>query len=75
MNFHRICYKLKEIPGNLKHHYQRSKFGYSYQDLWSIHDWFMTIIPQMLADYKKNLHGCPAQFINREDGTEYQDVE
>ena len=75
MNIYRIYYKIKEFPSDIKHFYQRAKKGYSYQDVWSIHDWFMKIVPKMLTDMKKNLHGCPAQFTNNEDGTEFQDVE
>ncbi|MCL2738756.1 MAG: hypothetical protein FWE30_04845 [Bacteroidales bacterium] len=72
---YRIFYKIKEFPQDVKHIYQRARKGYSYRDLWSIDYWFMEIMPKMLTDFKKNLHGCPAQFTNREDGTEYQDVE
>ena len=75
MNIHRIFYKIKELPQDIKHIYQRARKGYSYRDLWSIDYWFMEIMPKMLTDFKKNLHGCPAQFVNREDGTKYQDVE
>lgn len=35
----------------LKHAKQRIKKGYSYQDLWSIYDWFFTLIPQMLEEF------------------------
>jgi hypothetical protein len=75
MNFYRIYYKIKEIPNTLKHLYQRAVYGYSYQDLWSIEHWFMEMMPKMLRDFKKNLHGCPAHFTVREDGTEYQSFE
>ena len=75
MNIYRIFYKIKEFPSHIKHVYQRAKKGYSYIDVWNIYSWFMEIMPKMLADYKKNLHGCPSQFTNNEDGTEYQDVE
>ena len=75
MNLHRIYYKIKEFPQDVKHVYQRARKGYSYRDVWSIDYWFMRIMPKMLVDLKKNLHGCPAQFTTREDGTEYQDVD
>ena len=74
MNIYRIFYKIKEFPQNIKHIYQRAKKGYSYRDLWSIDHWFMEIMPEMLTEFKKNLHGCPAQFTTV-DGTQYQDVE
>jgi len=75
MNIYRIFYKIKEFPQNVKHVYQRARKGYSYRDLWSIDYWFTEIMPKMLTDFKNNLRGCPAEFTNREDGTEYQDVE
>jgi hypothetical protein len=75
MNLYRFFYKIKEFPRDLKHWYQRAKKGYSYRDLWSIDYWFMEIMPKMLADFKKNLHGCPSQFTTHADGTKYQDVD
>ena len=75
MNIYRIFDKIKYFPQDVKHVYQRVRKGYSYRDVWSIDYWFMEIMPKMLADLKKDLHGCPAQFTTREDGTEYQDVD
>ena len=63
---HRILYKIKEIPSDIKHIYQRAKKGYSYRDVWSIDSWFMEIMPEMLADLKKNKQGCPMQFIDED---------
>ncbi|MCL2649488.1 MAG: hypothetical protein FWD60_00495 [Candidatus Azobacteroides sp.] len=75
MNLYRIFYKIKEFPRDVKHIYQRARKGYSYRDLWSIDYWFMEIMPKMLTDFKKNLHGCPAQFTTNDDGTQHQDIE
>ena len=75
MNIYRIIDKIKDFPRDLKHLYQRAKKGYSYRDLWSIDYWFMEIMPKMLTDFKKNLHGCPAQFTTTDDDTQNQDVE
>ena len=75
MNIYRIFDKIKEFPQDVKHICQRARKGYSYRDLWSIDYWFMEIMPKMLTDFRKNLHGCPTQFINREDGTEDQNFE
>ena len=75
MNIYRIFDKIKEFPQDVKHIYQRARKGYSYRDLWSIDYWFMEIMPKMLTDFKKNLHGCPAQFTTNDDGMQYQDVE
>jgi len=75
MNLYRIFDKIKEFPQDIKHRYQRAKKGYSYRDLWSIDYWFMEIMPEMLTEFKKNLHGCPAQFTTNDDGAQYQDVE
>jgi len=75
MNIYRIFDKIKYFPQDVKHVYQRARKGYSFRDLWSIDYWFMEMMPKMLTDFKKNLHGCPAQFTTREDRTEYQDVD
>ena len=75
MNLYRIFDKIKEFPQDVKHRCQRAKKGYSFRDLWSIDYWFMEIMPEMLTEFKKNLHGCPAQFTTNDDGTQYQDVE
>ena len=46
-------------PSNFKHWYQRARYGYSYQDCWGI-DWHLAnIIPKMIRDMKKNIHGHP----------------
>jgi len=47
-------------PSNLKHWYQRARYGYSYRDCWSI-DWYLAdIIPKMINQLKENLHGVPS---------------
>ena len=70
MNIYRIYYRIKEIPSDIKHFYQRAKKGYSYQDVWSIHSWFEEVVPKMLAELKNNKRGCPVEFTHNEDGTE-----
>lgn len=39
--------------------WQRIHKGYCYKDLWSIHDWFLQTIPEMLSEYKENRIGSP----------------
>ena len=52
-------------PGALKHYYQRARYGYSYQDCWSI-DWHLSnIIPKMLKQMKGNLNGCPSEIAEK----------
>lgn len=70
MNVYQFFEKIRDIPRDIKHCYQRAKKGYSYRDVWSIDSWFMEIMPQMLTDLKNNKHGCPMQFTHNEDGTE-----
>ena len=72
MNIHRIFYKIKEFPQDVKHVYQRARKGYSYRDVWSIDYWFMEIMPKMLEDLKKSKHGCPAQFIKSDDDEDFE---
>ena len=55
-------------PSNFKHWYQRARYGYSYRDVWSI-DWYLAdIIPKMIRDMKKDLHGCPGDIIDNWGG-------
>jgi len=72
MNIHRIFYKIKEFPQDIKHIYQRARKGYSYRDLWNIDYWFMEIMPEMLTDLKKNNRGCPMQFIDGESDADFE---
>ena len=36
---------------------QRITKGYCEKDLWSIRDWFLDVVPDMLEEYKKSHHG------------------
>lgn len=38
---------------------QRIRYGYCYKDLWSIDDWFLSVMPDMLQEYKENRNGSP----------------
>ena len=52
-------------PGTIKHYYQRASQGYSYQDCWSI-DWYLAdIIPKMINQLKKNIHGVPGDIADK----------
>lgn len=51
------------IPGlffrDLKCCCQRIRRGYCYKDLWSIDEWFLSVMPDMLQEYKENRNGSP----------------
>lgn len=64
--FHNIP---KEIFRDLKCCVQRIKKGFCYRDIWSIDDWFLNVIPDMLDELKNTRHGTPAKFF-RNDGDE-----
>lgn len=38
---------------------QRARRGFSDQDLWDMNHWFLTLMPKMLSEYKKQKQGCP----------------
>lgn len=38
---------------------QRITKGYCGKDLWSIRDWFLDVVPDMLEEYKKSRNGSP----------------
>ena len=61
MSIYHIINKIKEFPQDIKHAYQRARKGYSFRDLWSIDDWFMEMMPNMLTDYKEKLQRMNAE--------------
>ena len=52
-----------KIPGvifdNVRYSWQRITKGYCDKDLWSIDYWFMSIVPDMLQQFKNTKHGSP----------------
>ena len=58
---------------NLKAAYQRVTRGFAYRDLFSIDSWFLDIFPEMLKEFRKNLHSYPGdnEFPTFESWVEY----
>ena len=56
--------KLKDLFYNVKYKIQRMKKGYTDEDIWNMHVWFIKIIPKMLEEFCNDLIGCPC---NSED--------
>ena len=54
-----LRYRVKELFSSLKWKIQRFKRGYADVDVWDFETWFLDIIPKMLTQLKKQLHGCP----------------
>ena len=54
-----LRYRVKELSSSLKWKVQRFKRGYADVDVWDFESWFLDIIPKMLTQLKKQLHGCP----------------
>lgn len=44
---------------DLKYCGQRIRRGYCDEDLFSLHDWFLSVVPDMLQQYKDTRHGSP----------------
>lgn len=65
----------KEIFRDLKCCVQRIKRGFCYRDIWSIDDWFLSVIPDMLDELKNTQHGFPTRFLknNGSDTDEERD--
>lgn len=55
---------LKDFLLSWKWTRQRVKKGYCDRDLYSVSDWFLEVIPNMLVEIKKNKHGIPAAIFN-----------
>ena len=47
--------------------YQRLRYGYCYRDTWSIDQWFLTVVPNMIHDLRINSHGYPGSFEGLEE--------
>ena len=58
---------------NLKAAYQRVTRGFAYRDLYSIDNWFLDIMPEMLKEFRENLHSYPGdnEFPTFESWTAY----
>lgn len=58
---------------NIKAAYQRITRGFAYHDLYSIDNWFLDIMPEMLKKFRENLHSYPgdSEFPTFESWTEY----
>lgn len=50
---------IKNFIADLKCFYQRGTKGYCFRDLWDIDTWFLTIMPEMLAEFKDKKQGYP----------------
>lgn len=68
-----------------KKYYQRAKKGYSYEDLWSINNYFQTTFANMIDDFEKEKIGSPIcefkevdlfdkEFINKVSEEIYQEI-
>lgn len=61
----------------LKYARQRAERGFCDRDLWNIDHWFLTLMPEMLKEYKKKRHGSPGclgENYTNEDGTLVNDT-
>lgn len=52
---------------DLKCAWERARKGYCFRDLWNIDLWFIQLMPQMLQEFKKNMHGYPTCFETSEE--------
>lgn len=59
--------KLKLCKEDIICIYQRLRYGYCYRDTWSIDHWFVTVVPNMLYDLRRNCHGYPGCFEGPEE--------
>ena len=50
---------IKRYGRNIKHAFQRIKYGYCERDVWSIDWWFLNVVPNMLEDLKETTQGYP----------------
>ncbi len=59
---------IKRWGRNIKHAYQRIRYGYCDRDVWSIDWWFLSVVPNMLEDLKNTTDSYPSTFENTSQG-------
>lgn len=71
--WYRYIKRAWEYPGNvrrkIKWFFQRGKRGWADYDVWDVHYYLGTIIPDMLKWLRKNKHGIPMQAFRPSDPT------
>lgn len=76
----RLWSLLKQFGRDIRWSHQRIWKGYCEYDLFSIDDWFLKIMPQMLSEFQKTRHGSPvipnsdSQALFLDDEERNQDV-
>ncbi len=62
--FYRLWFNgIVTIPSRIKCFYQRGRYGFSYQDVWSI-DWYLLhILPPMIRQLQRDKQGYPAMLV------------
>lgn len=63
-NFKKPFKTIKNFWYSLKLSHERATKGYSSYDLWDIDYWFLTVMPDMLSDFNKNLTSVPQSLID-----------
>ena len=59
---HRVLWFFKSINCA----WQRATKGYCYRDLWSMDYFYSQLFVDSMREFKKNLHGAPQEFFNRD---------
>lgn len=70
--FHKI---LGEIFRDLKCCVQRIKNGFCFRDIWSINDWFLNVIPDMLDELKRTACGHPTRLLENIHSPTHEETE
>ena len=62
--------KIEAFIIDIKHFFQRGKYGWADSDWFNFDGWFIYVIPQMLNELKNNHYGYPV-YINTDIGKKY----
>lgn len=57
---------LKYFLKNIKYAWQRATKGYCDRDLWNLDIFYLNLFINTLTNFKKNLHGAPSEFFDKE---------
>ena len=58
-----IAWKLREMRNERRFRRERAKKGYCIYDLWAMDDWFISIIPKMLREFKEKNWCYPTLWV------------
>ena len=67
---HNWLFNIKYWFRSFKYAYQRAKYGFCESDLWDLDAYLCELIPTMLRNFTKDLHGAPHEYFDPENNSD-----